>query len=450
MIEHFATVELDEEAFAVLCWLSFPMTTRELRRRFIERFARNVTLTEIDCTVNQLKDFGFVSLGQGGMAHQSFSGLLEGVALEKDSPQEVQDSVISHATRTVLRESQNHFGSAFFSAHSEPELVPIAPESVHLQLNNVCNLRCPSCYVTLQNEDYGSLPLDRWITLVDEMADMGVFQLALGGGEPLMSRNFVPIVQQSRRRGLLPNVTTNGHLLTEQLLTQIRGLIGEVRLSFNDGATVNRRLLAEKSALLKAWNVQFGYNVVATHRNVSQIEEILQELLELQPHSITLLRPKPAPFNERWYAANALSQQDSMLLTEQLRRLEPLFVDTMLTVDCAFSYLFHGLSDEELIRRGVAGCAMGERFVVVAWNGDVYPCSHVRGQEYKMGNVKEQRFQAICETCYAFTDTLADRRCLEENCSSSARRKFCGGCPAIASHASGSALTLDTHRQFTE
>lgn len=264
-----------------------------------------------------------------------------------------------------------------------------------------------------------------------------------------MSPNFVPIVQQSRRRGLLPNVTTNGHLLTEQLVTQIRGLIGEVRLSFNDGATVNRRLLAEKSALLKAWNVQFGYNVIVTHRNVSQIEEILQELLELHPHSITLLRPKPAPFNERWYAANALSQHDSMHLAEQLRRLEPLFVETMLTVDCAFSYLFHGLSEEELMRRGVAGCAMGERFVVVAWNGDVYPCSHVRGQEYKMGNVKEQRFQDICETCNAFTHSLADRRCSEENCSSSTRRKFCGGCPAIASHIPGNGLTLDTYRQST-
>jgi radical SAM protein with 4Fe4S-binding SPASM domain len=449
LIEHSATVELDEEAFAMLCWLSFPMTTRELRRRFIERFARNVTLSEIDRNVNQLKDLGFVSLGQGGMAYQSFSGLLEGGEQEKDSPREVQDSVISNATWTVPRESQNHFEWAFSSSQSEPELVPIAPESVHLQLNNVCNLRCPSCYVTLQNKDYGSLPLDRWITLVNEMADMGVFQLALGGGEPLMSPNFVPIVQQSRRRGLLPNVTTNGHLLTEQLVNQIRGLIGEVRLSFNDGATVNRRLLAEKSALLKAWNVQFGYNVIATHRNVGKIDEILQELLELHPHSITLLRPKPAPFNERWYAANALSQHDSMHLGEQLRRLEPLFVDTMLTVDCAFSYLFHGLSDEELIRRGVAGCAMGERFVVVAWNGDVYPCSHVRGQEYKMGNVKEKRFQAICETCYAFTHTLADRRWLEENCSSSTRRKFCGGCPAVASYASGNGLTLDAYRQFT-
>src|SRR5208283_3714634 len=105
-------------------------------------------------------------------------------------------------------------------------------------------------------------------TLVDEMADMGISQLALGGGEPLMSPHFVAVVEHSRRRGLLPNVTTNGHLLTERLLTRINGLIGEVRLSFNDGLSVNRRLLTEKTSLLKAWGMQFGYNVIVTRRNI--------------------------------------------------------------------------------------------------------------------------------------------------------------------------------------
>ena len=51
--ERTATVELDEEAFTLLCWLALPMTTRQLRQRFIKRFARNVTLSELDRTINQ-------------------------------------------------------------------------------------------------------------------------------------------------------------------------------------------------------------------------------------------------------------------------------------------------------------------------------------------------------------------------------------------------------------
>jgi radical SAM protein with 4Fe4S-binding SPASM domain len=436
MIGRSATVELDEEAFALLCWLALPLTARQLRRRFIERFARNITLSDVDRTANQLKELGFVSSARDGAVHHRPLTRMSGEdPKEVHAPEEkdIQESISSRQSAQIAARSLSpaRLPSA---AYSEPELVPVAPESVHLQLNNVCNLRCPSCYVSLQTEDKGSLPAERWVALVDEMADMGVFQLALGGGEPLMSPNFVPIVQQSRRRGILPNVTTNGYLLTEQMLTRIRGFIGEVRLSFNDGRSVNRRLLAEKSALLGAWEVQFGYNVIVTHRNIGHLEQILRELLELHPHSITLIRPKPAPLNELWYAANALSAKDSALLAEQLHHLEPSFGETVLTVDCAFSYLFHDLPHAELVRRGVAGCAMGERFVVVAWNGDVYPCSHVRGSEYKMGNVREQRFQTVWEAGNDFVHALADRPCLEENCAGCTDRRFCGGCPAIASH----------------
>jgi|GEM_PF-2788378 len=446
--ERIATVELDEEAFTLLCWLVIPMTVRQLRQRFIKRFARNVTLAEVDRTVSQLKEFGFVSPAQGGVVQQPVTNLSgeDPEQVGSSDGKDFQESTYGRETAHIAASPSRH--PSLSSTYLEPEVVPLAPESVHLQLNNICNLRCPSCYVSLQMVDDGSLPVERWMTLVDEMADMGVSQLALGGGEPLMSHHFVAIVQHSRRRGLIPNVTTNGHLLTERLVTRIRGLIGEVRLSFNDGLSVNRRILTEKAALLKAWGVRFGYNVIITRRNIGQLEEILRELIALHPYSITLIRPKPAPHNERWYAANDLSAQDSMLLAEQLRRLEPLFADTLLTVDCAFSYLFYNLPDAELALRGVSGCAMGERFVVVAWNGDVYPCSHLYGKEFKMGNVMEQRFRAIWETSSILKRTNMELRRIEGHCGRCIKRRFCGGCRAIMWHTTGNLRAADAGCPF--
>ncbi|MBI2938400.1 MAG: radical SAM protein [Thaumarchaeota archaeon] len=443
---------MDEEAFTLLCWLALPMTARQLRQRFIKRFTNNVTLAEVDRVVSRLKAFGFVSLAQGGVIHQrvtNLSGEYPELAVGAFDGKGFQESTYGRETAHIAA-SPSSFArhSLLSSSYLEPKVVPFAPESVHLQLNNVCNLHCPSCYVNLQRGDDGSLPVERWMTLVDEIADMGVSQLALGGGEPLMSHHFVAIVQQSRRRGLLPNVTTNGHLLTERLVTRIRGLIGEVRLSFNDGLSVNWRLLTEKTALLKAWGMRFGYNVIVTRRNIGQLEEILHELIALHPYSITLIRPKPAPHNEQWYAANTLSAQDSMLLAEQLRRLKPLFADTLLTVDCAFSYLLCNLSDAELALRGVAGCAMRERFVVVAWNGDVYPCSHLHGKEFKMGNVMEQQFRTIWETSSVFTHTHAELRRIEGHCGRCIKRRFCGGCRAIMWHTTSNLRAADAGCPF--
>jgi radical SAM protein with 4Fe4S-binding SPASM domain len=420
------------------------MTTRQLRQRFINRFARNVTLAEVDRMVNQLKDFGFVNPAQGGVIHQQFSNLSGGDTEQGVSEgKELQESAYRCETIQIAASSSLTHHSSISLTNVEPEVVPFAPESVHIQLNNVCNLRCPSCYVSLEMRDDGILTVERLMKLVDEMADMGVSQLAIGGGEPLMSPHFVPIVQYSRRRGLLPNVTTNGYLLTEQLAKQIRGLIGEVRLSFNDGLSVNHRLLTEKATLLKALGMRFGYNVIVTRRNIVYLEKILRELIVLHPISITLIRPKPAPHNQRWYEANAISAQDSVLLAEQLRRLEPLFADTMLTLDCAFSYLFYNLPDAELLLRGVAGCAMGERFVVVAWNGDVYTCSHLHGKDFKIGNVVEQQFHDIWKKVFSFTHTHPEFQPLEGHCGRCVKRRFCGGCRAIMWHTTANLWAAD-------
>ena len=401
------TIELDEEAFALLCWLARPMTARQLRRRFVERFARNVTLARVDRTIRQLEECGFVVQIRRG-------------------------TTVNDALR------------------SEPETIPIAPESVHLQLNNVCNLRCPSCYVALAAEEDGSLSLEQLMGLIDDLAEMGVFQLALGGGEPLMSPNFLPLLRYARRKGLLPNVTTNGWLLTESLIAQIRDVVGEVRLSFNDGISVHHDLLMEKAILLRREGVPFGFNLIVTRHNIRRIGEILRQLVALRPRSVTLIRPKPAPHNERWYAANALSPRDSLMLIQQLRRLEALFAKTQLTVDCALSYLFYDLPEAELVARGVAGCSMGKRFVTIAWNGGVYPCSHLQDEEFKAGNITDRTFRAIWETSPLFASLRAGLDRLKGSCGRCIKRKFCGGCRAIPWRTTGDLQGADIGCPFSE
>src|SRR5205807_1461169 len=82
---------------------------------------------------------------------------------------------------------------------------------------------------------------------------------------------------------------------------------------------------------------------------------------DLGAATVNLIRPKPARGNDRWYAHNVLSKEDARLLADLLPTLEPLFARTALTVDCAFSFLFHGRPADELNGLGVAGCAMGAR-----------------------------------------------------------------------------------------
>jgi pyrroloquinoline quinone biosynthesis protein E len=374
-------IEFDEEAFATLHLLTTPQNARSLRPSLIAQFHRNFTVAEIDMLLRDLA---------------------------------AQDVLLTAPQASSLA----------VRFPTSP-----APESVHLQLNNVCNLRCPSCYVGLHAEDVGSLPLERFYALIDEFATMGVFQLALGGGEALLSPKFIPVARYARQCGLVPNVTTNGWLITEALLDEVADSLGEWRMSLNDAVTVNLPLLAEKASLLRRRALRFGFNVIVTQRNLPRLAELLRWACAQGAATINLIRPKPAPGNERWYADNQPPPSDT--LARLLNELQPLFTHMALTVDCAFSFLFYGQPAHELQARGVAGCAMGERFATIKWNGEVTPCSHLHGAEFTAGNVQRESFQTIWERSAVFTKLRRELPQVAGQCGSCAHKTFCKGCRAV-------------------
>jgi pyrroloquinoline quinone biosynthesis protein E len=395
------TLELDKEAFDILSSLSAPRTAREVRRGIVARRSHNVTLAAVAVLLEDLAALEFV--------------------------------------RPALAESRR--AAAPLTAMVDDGLHP--PESVHLQLNNTCNLRCPSCYVGLQTEDVGSLPLERLLELVDELAELGVFQLALGGGEPLMSSKLPTVARRARERGMVPNVTTNGWLLTPELLEEIGGTLGEVRLSLNDAVSVNLGLLEERAALMRARGVRFGFNVIVTRGNLPMLADWLRWACDQGAATVTLIRPKPARGNENWYARCALGPAENRELQRLLFGLEPLFANTALAVDCAFSFLFQGRPERALRDQGVAGCAMGERFAVIAWNGDVLPCSHIHGGEFRAGSVVSNTFRQVWERSNVFARVRQDLRRVEGQCGACGHNSFCKGCRAVVDHQTGNWLATD-------
>jgi radical SAM protein with 4Fe4S-binding SPASM domain len=394
------TVELDAEAFAALWRLSAPQSARDLRPQLAAEFQRSFTLAEIDLLLREL------------------------------------------AARKVLRRSAS--GPAPVPARPPLPVGQSAPESIHLQLNNTCNLRCPSCYLALsQQESPRTLPLERLRELLDEWAAMGVFQLALGGGEVLMSTNFAPVVRLARQRGLVPNATTNGRLISEALLDRVQGSLGEMRLSLNDAVSADQPLLAAKAALMRRRGQRFGFNLIVTRQNLDRLVALLSWACAQGPGTVNLIRPHPAPGNQRWYRENALRGADAARLAAVLRELEPLFARTALSVDCAFSFLLRGQPAPALRERAVAGCAMGERFATIQWNGDVYPCSHLRGPRFRAGNVQTQSFRAIWEHSEVFTRLRRDLARVGGRCGACAHRFFCKGCRALVWQQTGDWLAAD-------
>src|SRR5579862_4766051 len=96
------------------------------------------------------------------------------------------------------------------------------PLSVQLDLTYRCNERCIHCY--LDHDDHGEMTSAEIKTLLDQMADAGVFFLTLSGGEILMRKDFFEILEYARMLMFCIKLKTNGVMIREHQAERIRAL----------------------------------------------------------------------------------------------------------------------------------------------------------------------------------------------------------------------------------
>ncbi len=105
-----------------------------------------------------------------------------------------------------------------------------APLEVHFSVTNACSLRCGHCYMDSGEKDAGEMPAEDFRKAIDLLAEMGVFHIALGGGEALERPDFFELASYVRSCGIVPNLTTNGLLMTRETAAKC-SIFGQVNVS---------------------------------------------------------------------------------------------------------------------------------------------------------------------------------------------------------------------------
>lgn len=82
-----------------------------------------------------------------------------------------------------------------------------APELVDIKITDFCPFGCPFCY---QGSTRAGVHADRLTVsiLAHSLAELKVFEVALGGGEPTLHPYFGDILETFRKEGVVPNFTT--------------------------------------------------------------------------------------------------------------------------------------------------------------------------------------------------------------------------------------------------
>lgn len=302
------------------------------------------------------------------------------------------------------------------------------PESLHVELTSVCNFTCPACY---KGGDGGRhLDFFRLAAVLREAAALRVFQVAFGGGEPMLYPHLEEAVRLAAGLGFAVSLTSNGSFDTERLQELVCCGIHHVQISLN-GSTdaVNSRTRSgyavARAALeiLGGSGLSFGVNWVATRENLPDLGNFLRLCRTTGAGNCNILRLKPHPdlpecIGER---ATDLHAQDYTTLQGIIRDNRGSGLEIRL--DSGFSHLrciLHGQGGF------MSGCSAGRRFAALGSDGRFRPCSHVAMPEEHEG---------LAEYWRKGKGPTAFRRLEEElgePCGICVRRFHCRGCRAIA------------------
>lgn len=103
-----------------------------------------------------------------------------------------------------------------------------------------CNASCPTCL--WRDDDHTSeLDTDTVTWLYGQAADLGIPQLVVWGGEPLLRFDLPELLAVARAAGLLVTLITNGWLLGERW-PELRGHVDVLILSLDDTGEAHDRL----------------------------------------------------------------------------------------------------------------------------------------------------------------------------------------------------------------
>lgn len=119
------------------------------------------------------------------------------------------------------------------------------PELADIAISGRCAQGCPYCYRD-SRPDGPLMSLEQYELLLERLTSPrwgGVFQVALGGGEPAQHPELVGMLALSRRKGVVPNLTTSGAGLDAGLARRLAELVGAVAVSAPSLEALDHRAL---------------------------------------------------------------------------------------------------------------------------------------------------------------------------------------------------------------
>jgi pyrroloquinoline quinone biosynthesis protein E len=321
------------------------------------------------------------------------------------------------------------------------------PYTLVAELTYACPLACPYCSNPVDfGERRAELTADDWGSVFDQAAGLGVMQLHLTGGEPLVRKDLELLVARARKLGLYTNLVTSGLPLTRERLASLREAgVDHVQLSVQDAtadasdAIAGTPSFAQKmrvASWIRELEIPFTLNVVLHRGNLDHVEAIVSMGERLGANRIELANTQ--------YLGWALENRTHLLPThERLATAYEAAERARVRLAGKVEIIF---VKPDYFGRWPRACMDGwaQRFLLVSPEGLALPChaAHtIPGLVFE--NVRDRPLAEIWGSSPGL-EAFRGESWMKDPCKSCDRRTIdFGGCRCQAFHLTGDAAATD-------
>lgn len=263
-----------------------------------------------------------------------------------------------------------------------------APICLTWEITYACNLECVHCLSSSGRRDPRELTTEQAKAVLDELKALQVFYINIGGGEPMVRRDFFEIIEHSVSNGIGVKFSTNGAFIDKKNAERLAAMdYLDIQISI-DGAdaatndpvrgpgTFDMAINAMEN-LKSAGFGEFKISVVVTRHNVSQLDAF-KAIADSYGAQLRITRLRPSGRGaDTWNELHPTNEQQREVYNWLMKHGE-----NVLTGDSFFHLNALGPA-----LPGLNMCGAGRVVCLIDPVGDVYACPFVIHDQFKAGNV---------------------------------------------------------------
>jgi len=255
----------------------------------------------------------------------------------------------------------------------------ITPDILDLQITDICNMCCKTCYSDIRNKNV-SLSFKKIKEILIDAKNQGISFISITGGEPTLHPELSKIIHYIKQNGFYVHMNINGSVLNSEIINLLK-LVNGFGVSLDSVDDLEFKIIRGKPLLkdtiknikkLVSEDLSFNIVTVVTAKNKLSLDNLFKVIIDLGVKRIKLNYFLPIGRGAKNTDLD-ISYTDYITIYNQLISKYSDKIE-ILKDSNLFYFRFSNINNKIVLIPNTISCGAYTRRLAIKNNGDVVGC----------------------------------------------------------------------------